>query len=273
MKLVWAFNIILFVIIINNSCTKEIKFSTLQVYGHAGTTIIPERWVYPPNSLESINYALDVLSADGVEIDVQMTKDSVLILYHDEKLDIQTALSGCIPHYKSHELKQLNIYNTPFKFCFLNDALDNILQKQKGVFLDLKPYNFCDANVESHTAFAAALENKFNTFSSSQKSKIVCNARDIDLLKSINDSVVIKSFETENIELGEHYYLSGDVDELCIKLQALSDETVAYLHHQEIGFSIFNVKTEKEIEKAISYKPLRIITDNIAYTNKKVKYE
>lgn len=62
---------------INSGCKKELVYEDTLVYGHAGTTIHPELWVYPANTKESVLYALDVLGAEGVEIDIQMTKDSV----------------------------------------------------------------------------------------------------------------------------------------------------------------------------------------------------
>ena len=40
---------------------------------------------FPINTFESINSAL-ALGADGSEVDIQMTKDSVLVLFHNRKL-------------------------------------------------------------------------------------------------------------------------------------------------------------------------------------------
>lgn len=273
MKFHWAYVIILATVIISVACKKQSSSNSILVYGHGGTTIIPERWVYPPNTVASIEYALNVLNADGVEVDVQMSKDSVLFLYHDQFLTSQTSLSGCVVQYLSTELIEANVYQSKYTLDKLITAFDLVLPSGKFMFLDLKPYNFCDQEISSHQLFANSLQKEMNKFSDYQKSQIVCNARDIDLLKTIKDTVIIKCFETEDIDLGENYFINGFVDELCIKFQALNDANVAYLHDKQIPFSIFGIRSEDEIKKAISFKPIRIITDNIAYTNKKLKYE
>src|SRR5438128_113484 len=46
--------------------------------------------------------------ADYIEIDLQMTKDGVLVAMHDEKVDRTTDGTGFVKEYTLEELKQLN---------------------------------------------------------------------------------------------------------------------------------------------------------------------
>ncbi|MCC6278505.1 MAG: CotH kinase family protein [Oligoflexia bacterium] len=63
---------------------------------------------YPfDNTIESIQTAFD-LGADLVEIDIQRTKDNVLVLFHDWNLDCRTQLSGTIEDYTWSELKKVD---------------------------------------------------------------------------------------------------------------------------------------------------------------------
>ena len=48
---------------------------------------------------------------DGIEVDLQMTKDSVLIIMHDETLDRTTTGSGKVSDYTIDELRKLRLLN------------------------------------------------------------------------------------------------------------------------------------------------------------------
>ncbi|HEX8328353.1 MAG TPA: glycerophosphodiester phosphodiesterase family protein [Hymenobacter sp.] len=81
----------------------------LLVLGHAGsgffTPINPFNF-RPPSSWLGVQYALD-LGADGVEVDLQLSRDSVVMLYHDQKLEDLSTGTGCISQHTAAELVQL----------------------------------------------------------------------------------------------------------------------------------------------------------------------
>ena len=61
---------------------KNLNHNIIMILGHAG---MGDLYKYPNNTMESIEPVLGI-GADGTELDIQMTKDSVLILFHDETL-------------------------------------------------------------------------------------------------------------------------------------------------------------------------------------------
>jgi glycerophosphoryl diester phosphodiesterase len=254
--------------VLNTGCEKEEFKSDLLVYGHAGTSLFPERWIYPANTKESVLYALDVLDADGVELDVQMTKDSVLVLYHDEYLDKNTTLSGCIPEYNLIELNDLNVYQTRFELMTLEQALSVIFERNRNVILDLKPYNYCDSANVDFGIFNRALNRVLLPYSHLEKTKIVANALNISLLNSLTDTSIVKSFETQNENYAIQYFQNGYADEICFDASKFSDEIRSQFETNQIPFSLFGVKTQGEIKRGIEFSPKRIITDNISYTRK-----
>ena len=82
---------------------ENLRGGNIQVIGHGGSgflSLFSPFNALPPNSLASLSKALFVDKSDGVEIDVQMSKDSVLILYHDKKLESKTSSQGYVPQYK-----------------------------------------------------------------------------------------------------------------------------------------------------------------------------
>ena len=72
------------------------------VYGHRGAS-----GYYPENTLLSFKKAAE-MGADGVELDVQMSKDGVLVVIHDEILNRTSNGSGFV---KDHTFEQLRKYN------------------------------------------------------------------------------------------------------------------------------------------------------------------
>ena len=64
----------------------------------------------PENTLPAFKMAAD-MGADGVELDVQLTKDGVLVVCHDETIDRTSSGKGRIKDYTFEELKQFDFSN------------------------------------------------------------------------------------------------------------------------------------------------------------------
>jgi len=71
-------------------------------YGHRGAS-----GYYPENTMIAFEKAVE-LGANGIETDVQMTKDGVLVLIHDESVERTTNGLGYVKDYSYNELKKLN---------------------------------------------------------------------------------------------------------------------------------------------------------------------
>ena len=83
---------------------------------------------FPENSLEAIQSSID-MGVDMLEIDIQRTKDGVLILMHDHNLDRMTNGSGDIAETTWEEISKLNLKDhqgnmTSYKVAKLEDALN-----------------------------------------------------------------------------------------------------------------------------------------------------
>lgn len=62
----------------------------------------------PENTLEAFGKAID-LKADGIELDVQMTKDGQLVIIHDETVNRVSDAKGWVKDYTWEEIKKLNV--------------------------------------------------------------------------------------------------------------------------------------------------------------------
>jgi glycerophosphoryl diester phosphodiesterase len=82
---------------------------------------------FPENSLEAIQSSIE-MGVDMLELDVQRTKDGVMILMHDQKLDRTTTGQGNIAETTWEEISKLNLKDhkgevTSYKVPKLEDAL------------------------------------------------------------------------------------------------------------------------------------------------------
>ncbi|UZP01982.1 glycerophosphodiester phosphodiesterase [Clostridium botulinum] len=68
--------------------------------------------VYPENTMLAFEKAIEV-GCDGIETDVQLTKDGFLVICHDEQLDRTTTGTGLI---KDFTLKELMNFDAGIKF-------------------------------------------------------------------------------------------------------------------------------------------------------------
>ena len=62
----------------------------------------------PENSIASIEHSI-ATGVDVVEVDLQMTRDSILVLMHDETVDRTTTGTGRVADYTLDSLKLLNL--------------------------------------------------------------------------------------------------------------------------------------------------------------------
>ena len=94
---------------------------------------------FPGNSLSAVIQTLDT-SVDGIEVDVRMSKDSILFLYHGDILEQYTNLKGVTEDFDWSFLKDAKYMGTKEKLLLLDDFL-SLVNNQKIIFLDIKSNN------------------------------------------------------------------------------------------------------------------------------------
>lgn len=77
-----------------------------KIFGHRGASAEA-----PENTLEAFALAIEQ-GADGIELDVQMTKDGQLVVAHDETIDRVSNGTGAIRNYTLQQLKQFSFHRT-----------------------------------------------------------------------------------------------------------------------------------------------------------------
>ena len=114
--------------IYNGALLAERPLSPVQIYCHRGLSSEA-----PENSLEAIDLAISSLS-DGVEIDVQETKDGVVIVCHDASLKRIAGKKINIADVTYEELKQYDIsyyFSKDHEFTYI-PTLEEVMSLVKG---------------------------------------------------------------------------------------------------------------------------------------------
>lgn len=117
-----------------------------KIYGHRGAM-----GEYPENTLLSFQAAIDQ-GVDGIELDVQLTKDGEIVVIHDEKIDRTTTGTGYVKDLTLGEIKQ---YSAGAKFKHLplyEESWDaETVPTLREVLEMLEPYPEIELNIELKT--------------------------------------------------------------------------------------------------------------------------
>lgn len=116
-------------------CGKKAELERTKVWAHRGAS-----GYAPENTISAFQKAIE-MGADGIELDVQLTKDRQLVVIHDERIDRVSDGSGLVADYTLEELRQFN-YNKTHPECghadipTLEEVLD--LMKPTGMMINIE---------------------------------------------------------------------------------------------------------------------------------------
>ncbi|MEZ4922898.1 MAG: glycerophosphodiester phosphodiesterase family protein [Crocinitomicaceae bacterium] len=255
------------ILAILTSCKKEFHNLNTVVLGHAGESLLKSRSKYPPDTFKSAERAIN-LGATGVEIDVQMTADSILVAYHDPELSENSDGSGCINSLNYNEIKNFKVYKSDQTIDLLSDFLDITIKKGKELFLDVKHANACTNTIIDYQTFNNTLNTILIGYTNAEKNLITINCRDYHLLEAVTDTTLNLAYEYDDVSIALPIVLANGYDKLTIKLEALDQTMVDVIKNAGVSFGIYNMKTRSEVYEALEYAPDFVISDNIECTLK-----
>lgn len=237
-------------------CSKNRDNHDVLLISHAGMGLNIQNSFYHDNSREAVEMAYSMIGCDGVEVDVQLSKDGELWLYHDPELSSETFSSNCIPSYTSQELSEVR-YRTIKKerLCRLTDlSPDHFFGKK--LFLDLKHFNACSlSNVDLDTMILRISELSLD---SDQLYVITNFGLWVEPLKKAGLSVLLQLNDVSHIS--SNNFLA---DGFIIRNTLLNSEQVKEIKETGKKLFIFDVRSPKGIRSALDKHPDGVITDDI----------
>lgn len=198
----------------------------------------------PENTLSSFYLGL-LQGANGIETDVQRTKDGVLVLFHDDTIDRVTDGNGILSDYNYEELKKLKVYRnctTLFydRIVTLKEFLEKFSFYNIRFAIELKGVGVEEETLSMVKEFGILEKTTFTSFNFDYIKKIKeldKNARVGWLLKNPGEK-----------EIQELLDISGE--EMAPQAEYITDDMVKKLRSKGLGiraWGVFNVSLMKKM--------------------------
>lgn len=250
--------------------------------GHGGAGVQPFFNYQPHNTLLSYHKALTNTKLDGVEMDVQMTGDNQLVLFHDEKLQSKTFCTGKVHEMTLEDLRKCNYSKEWINFSTSNSSIITLKEAlfdlkrihPRGIFvLDLKLYPTEDMEVYQWI-FAKELVKVL--VETECRDNVCIESPQLEMLekiKSIDSTLHLFLYVTNFMDGIERASQSG-LYGLTIKHSLVNKIQVQQAHEQGLRVSVWGPRSSSANSNAISLHPDYIQTDKLSdLTNKLQKYQ
>ena len=117
----------------------------VKIWAHRGAGGWDKQYA-PENTMPAFEKAIE-MGADGIELDVQFSKDGEIVICHDETIDRTSNGSGAVRAYTLKELKRFNFCSVHPEFGFveiptLKEVLDFMKDKDFQLNIELKTGNY-----------------------------------------------------------------------------------------------------------------------------------
>lgn len=240
--------------------------------GHAGSgfnyLIMPFNPL-PPNSFASLKNALEN-GAQGVEVDLQITADNMLVLFHDKTTE-NAGLTGSVPSVNSSQL-----IGADYKLGFPYDMFQNekVISFKQWISYAVKlkdiPYLQIDLKTspgqtdESKNTLLEKLNAELREVAYPVNKVIVISGDQLLMMKLHNINPELdKAFEPAEFESGLLWAKANHCKYLILDNRLLTAEKVKRSHEQGIGVIAFGGKARSTLVKVINMKPMFIQSNHV----------
>lgn len=250
------------VMILFASCQKKSTYVNIEILGHGGNGLEIVNSLYHDNSLESIELALLTDGCDGVELDVRLSADGTLWLYHDNELDGDTNGEGCVGTSSDAYLSTLH-YSTVDKESLIRlDDIPKAYLANKKVYIDGRNSISCSnsaADLNTYVNQIIAFQN--DCLSSTE---IIVETRDDAWevafaqagFTTVKFITAFDQYETIATTL-------PTVDIIVVTNETITKENVAQIHADGREVIIFGMRSVKSTREAYRKNPDGILADNL----------
>lgn len=215
---------------------------------------------HPENTLPAFLHAIRV-GAEGIELDVQLTKDRQLIVIHDETVNRTTDGEGLVSQLTLGELKQLDAGSwfaprfSGTHLPTLKEVFETLTEEafQGLVNVELKTDRYAYEGIEEKVAeLAQSREWPFDVvFSSFNEATLL---RLLDSAPELSAALLFRRLGEERTQVGRHLLSAWHP-----KLTWLRQASVSLLN--EMPLRVWTVNKEREMKQCFRLSLEAIITD------------
>ncbi len=216
---------------------------------------------YPENTLLAFEQAYQA-GADGIELDVRLTKDGEVVVFHDPTIDRMTGKKGAVNGYDLNELTSYPLTHSLEKnqkqqyIPTLSDYL--IWAENKPILSNIELKNKEDVDNDLVLKVAEVLQ-KFELegtvlFSTFQKKSI---ERIREVMPDVKTGLLLSKYDEPAIHLAKEM----GADYVHLKAVNLTVPLIELAHDLGLGINVWTVNGIKELEKINNIGVEGIITD------------
>lgn len=233
-----------------------------KIYAHRGASKYA-----PENTMPAFQLALD-MNADGIETDVQLTKDGVPILIHDEKLKRTTTGSGYVKDYTLEELQQLDA-GSWFDATFTGTkliTLEQLLQwiKPTSLLLNLELKN----NVIDYENLEEKVYNLVVSYDMLHRTVFSSFNKDsVSRLHKIDPHAEVAYLTSKKIRRLKHFLTTIGASSIHAKYRLLNTDFVSECKRHKLNLRVYTVNKPFSIVRCYQLGCTAIFTDvpDVAY--------
>ncbi|HIV81344.1 MAG TPA: glycerophosphodiester phosphodiesterase [Candidatus Salinicoccus merdavium] len=232
-----------------------------KIFGHRGAM-----GHYPENTMLGFNKAQE-MGADGIEIDVHLTKDKQVVVMHDENLDRTTTDKGLIKDWKIFDLKKVK---TGMKFKKLpkynetwhKERVPELFEVLALVAKDNMVINI-ELKTDVHEYPGIEREVHHVVASHGMKERVVFSSFNLETLKRLkkHDSNVRIAYLTNKLPKNyEEMMDKYDLEAIHLNVKSAL-ENIGLMKEKGIFFRIWTVNDREQMQQLIDAGVRGIITD------------
>ena len=220
---------------------------------------------YPENTLEALE-EMTQADAEGIEIDIQLSKDDVPMVYHDLHLGRLTGRGSLLRELSVTELKSLTVISNSSDKSGTIPTLDEAIAVVKG-----KKHLYIELKKGDSDKIAESVLNVLKERLS--EDSFTLSSFDPNLIKAVKD-------KNENVRTGyifstqlRRFFLSrtekevGGFDQWHIENGLLNKRLLKKAGKQNREVMVWKVNSEVQMKRCIGMGVDGIITDNITKLN------
>jgi glycerophosphoryl diester phosphodiesterase len=222
-----------------------------RVFAHRGGSALA-----PENTTAAFDNGL-ALGADGLEMDVHLSRDGVVVVHHDSMLDRTTALKGPIAARTADELAHAGAGGVP--------ALAGVLARYPGVPIIVE----CKVNT---IAMAKALVGVVRRAGATDRVCVGSFGRRVLRAVRTLEPAMATSAAREDVRfdlyqswlywpMGRRAYSGYQVPEFAGRTRVVSPRFIARAHRAGLGIQVWTVDTEEDARRLFAWGADALITD------------
>ena len=241
--------------ILNNKYDFNIEYvRTMEVTAHRGASVL-----YPENTMAAFQGAYE-LGADWIELDVQQTKDGVLIILHDTNLKRTTGVSKNTWEVSYDEVKKLDagsFFDSKFKgekIPTLEEVIKFAKEKNIKLNIELKPTGYEKDFEKEVVSLIKKYHFEDSCVITSQVYSVLENVKKYD--KNVETVYVMSLAYGDILKL-------KDADNFSIEASSVNSKMVKKIHNAGREIYVWTINNKDSIQRMIDLNVDNIITDNI----------